>query len=622
MTSFVKESVRLGYHDGGAEATPTAAVARREASALSMRQNRRHASRAVARALALLALAVALMGASAFSESDHERGFVTFQRSTLKRISPQSWPAPGETPASLHMQAAWDEYEPLQVGVHAVRELTDLRVTVTDLRHESGRSIPASALDVRMVRFYGQQLSIRIPNRFGVVPKTLEPTAPLQVPAGRTRPYWITVHVPDGVPGGLYRGTVTVQAKQAREELPLELEVLPLRLDEPQILLGPLSVSVLRNYPKMKGPEAEHALAQADLVFRDIRAHGMTTMSLWSGTVARLEKDDRVVLPDLDAALELYKRHRFPQPLLYAPVNVLNTNKIGTSSNYKRYDPSIHVHLAASIARQYTRRATEAGIPGIIFDPVEEPNFALGVDRSDPPESRQRIAAQLLKTIKEAGGATAMTCTPETARVGEGYLDYWLVAYKRFVPGVFAQAERAKARVGMYANGTLMGNNTYFSRFFFGYYPWATRLQAMMAWTYPMLPKRFPQNAQGLAEGPFKVVGGFLGTDGKPIPVIQWELAREGVDDFRYLVTLERWIERARRSDNEEAKRAADEGSAFLASLRSSISTDPHLYAFEDAKTLEPVPAADWDEARFAATRKRSFDLIKRIASLLEGRVP
>src|SRR6185503_9272913 len=197
------------------------------------------------------------------------------------------------------------------------------------------------------------------------------------------------------------------------------------------------------------------------------------------------------------------------------------------------------------------------------------------------PDLRQRIATELLATIKSAGGMTAMTCTPETANVGKGNLDYWLVAYKRFTPGVFAQAERANARAALYANNTLMGNGTYFSRFFFGYYPWATELAGMMAWTYPMLPKRFPANLDvERAEGPLDVRAGFLGADGKPVPVIQWELAREGVDDFRYLVTLENEIALARRGNDPDALGLAREAEAFLAEVRASVSKDAHRYMF------------------------------------------
>ena len=109
---------------------------------------------------------------------------------------------------------------------------------------------------------------------------------------------------------------------------------------------------------------------------------------------------------------------------------------------------------------------------------------------------------------------------------------------------------------------------------------------------------------------------GFLGSDGKPIPVIQWELAREGIDDFRYLVTLEHLITRARDSKNEDVRRTVSEASAFLAALRTSISPDVHRYEFEDPKTFEPMPSADWDETKFEATRKRSFELVKRLSEL------
>jgi len=557
--------------------------------------------------------------AYAYSAADQKRGFVVFQRSALMRLYVHSTPATDEASTTIRLQAAWNEYEPAQLGVRALRDLKNVRVEVSALADDRGNRLPASAFDVRMERFYALHLSIKAPNRLGVVPKTLEPAAAIAVDANTTRPYWVTVHVPDGQVGGVYHGTITVKDDATRQDVPLEVEVLPRRLDEPEAMLGPLSVSVLRNYPRVEGPEAEKVLARADLIFRDIREHGMTTLSLWSGNVVRPEKDDTVVLADLDAAIDLHRRYRFPQPLLYAPVNLLNTNKIGTSSNYKHYDPAIHVHLAATIARTYTRRAAEAGLPGIIFDPVEEPNFRLGVARTDPPDIRQRMATELLRAIKQAGGKTIMTCTPETARIGQGNLDYWLVAYKRFLPAVFAEAEHAKARPGLYANGTLMGNGTYFSRFFFGYWPWATKVGAMMAWTYPSMPKRFPSNIGNQAEGGLDVKEGFLGSDGKPIPVIQWELAREGTDDFRYLVTLEHLIERLRDSKNDDTRRAVNEASAFLASLRASISRDVHRYTFEDPKTFEPMPSGEWDDTKFQATRKRSFELVKRLARLEEA---
>ena len=498
--------------------------------------------------------------------------------------------------------------------MRALRELQDLTVRASDLRSADGRVLAASNVDVRMERFYALPLSIRVHNRFGVVPKTLEPAVAIAAKAQTTRPYWLTVHVPDGQTAGVYRGTVSVVDARGADSIPIEVDVLATRLDEAPPLLGPLSLPVLRNYPKARGRRAERILSHADTIFRDVREHGMTTLSLWSSHTVRRE-EGRLVIPDLDEAIRLYARYKFPRPLLYAPVNLLSTNKLGRSSTYRHYDRTLAVPLAREIASVYGRRAAEAGIPGLILDPIEEPNYALGLDRHDAPDTRQKIATELLAAIKEGGGTTAMTCTPETAAVGAGNLDYWLVAFKRFTPGVYDKGARAGAHMAMYANSTLTGNGTFFSRFFFGYYPWANRLDGMTAWTYPMTPKRFPINMDNSrAEGPLDVHESFLGSDGKPIPVIQWELAREGIDDLRYLATIERLVARLR--SRPQALETCTRADAFLESVRAAIARDPHRYTFEDPRTLEPSPAFQWTAADFAARRHTSFELVRELSSL------
>lgn len=552
-------------------------------------------------------------------EADRERGFVVFQRSTLERIRSKSVAGQGENAPKVRLEAAWDEREPAQLGVQALRDLHAVTVQAGELSDGRGHAIPASAVDVRMQRFYSLRLSLKDNTRYGVVPKTLEPAAPIDVPAGTTRPYWITVHVPDGIPGGLYRGVLTVGDRDARVDVPLEVDVLPRRLDEADAMLGPWSVAVLRNLAGAKGAEADKQRARADLIFRDIREHGMTSMGLLSGEVAKTGEDGHVTVADLDAALELYRRHGFPKPLFYAPTNLLSTNKLRTSSNYKHFDPEFHDDLAETLTRDYTKKASAAGIPGIVFAPVDEPNVADGIAAGDDPGTRQEIAAQLLETVKKAGGRTAMTCTPDSGRLGRGNLDYWLVAYKKWDPAVLAAIRKSGGRAGLYANSTLMGNGTSFSRFFFGYWPWSQGLDAMMAWTYPSGPKRFPENHDDSGEGPLDVTDGFLGRDGRPVPVIQWELAREGVDDQRYLVTMKRLADAARKDGRADAKKLVVEADAFLASLRASISADAHAYTFEDPRTFEPLASAGWDPARFEATRRRSFELVRKLDALGRG---
>src|SRR5262249_39966872 len=108
------------------------------------------------------------------SAADKRDGFILFARDPLQRIYANSRAQPDELLDELHLTAAQDQYEPVQVGVDAVRDLHGVTITVSDLHDEAGNVLPASSAVVRMVRFYGASLSPRHRDRFGVVPKTLE----------------------------------------------------------------------------------------------------------------------------------------------------------------------------------------------------------------------------------------------------------------------------------------------------------------------------------------------------------------------------------------------------------------------------------------------------------------
>ncbi len=550
---------------------------------------------------------------------DRRIGFVVFQRSTLLRLERRTKPREGEHATHVALTAAWNEYEPFQIGVFAARDLRQLRVTVSELHNDNAEVLPASAIEVRLERDYAVPLSIRKGGHFGVVPKTLEVASPIDVPHDTTRAFWVTVHVPEHQPPGLYKGTIALADVAGYQSLELQLRVLPLDLQEPDILYGPLSLTVLRNLPSGRKPELRQTmLRDADTIFRDIREHGMNTMSLWSGKLSR-EQHGEPQLDDLDAALELYKKYKFTKPLIYAPVNLLRTNKINRSQNYRGYVSSDAIPLAQRIARTYTQKAQADGMPGIIFDVIEEPNLRSGIAPGDPIDIRQTIAKELLPAMKAAGATTAMTCTPDSIRPVADSVDYWIVAYQRFTPQIYEMAAAHHAHLALYANATLTGNGTYFSRFFFGYFAWANHLSGVLAWTYPLAPKRFPTNVGGRGEGGLHVVDGFLGSDGKPIPTIQWELAREGIDDAKYLATIESLLPVARRAGTTAASQAADAASAFLGRVRALVRSDPRQYVFENPKTFEAEPSMGWDAARFDAVRTESAQVL---TALLDASSP
>jgi len=163
----------------------------------------------------------------------------------------------------------------------------------------------------------------------------------------------------------------------------------------------------------------------------------------------------------------------------------------------------------------------------------------------------------------------------------------------------------------------MMGQGTYFTRFMFGYFMYGSGLKAMTPWTYPVQPKRFPVNVDNHGEGGLNVSDEFIGLDGKPIPTVQWELSREGIDDARYLVTIERLSAKARTLDTPAAKAAVADADQLLDSVRGSVDRDVRHYKFEDPKTLEPQPQDGWDAAKFDATRKQSVAVLKKLLAAL-----
>ena len=54
----------------------------------------------------------------------------------------------------------------------------------------------------------------------------------IDLKADTTQPVWLTIHVPKGIAGGIYRGTVTVTAEGFEKRVPLELTVFPFELPD------------------------------------------------------------------------------------------------------------------------------------------------------------------------------------------------------------------------------------------------------------------------------------------------------------------------------------------------------------------------------------------------------
>ena len=197
----------------------------------------------------------------------------------------------------LTITACRGEYEPATFTIRSSVPLEDVLVAVDNLRAAQDPEvfISKTAVDVRWVKCWHQVRGGLVPELLlkndTVVPvgdntnfppvdtETIADSTtlqPLRLPAGFTKQVWLTLQVPDDAQPGTYEATVSVTAKDHEPRLlNLRVQVLPFALAPPRLDYG-LYVNAemcseglaCRLYPRT--PEQVHAL------LRNLRAHGIT----------------------------------------------------------------------------------------------------------------------------------------------------------------------------------------------------------------------------------------------------------------------------------------------------------------------------------------------------------
>ncbi len=161
-----------------------------------------------------------------------------FQDDTLLKVS---------APKVLHLECAANEYEPAQFAIRSNRKLKNVSIELTDLVDKENRhKISSKNVHWNFIGFIpivrntpdvmdcGQHKYVpkgeilrKAPCN---VPDPLLDVKNLTIDANRTQPVWLTVHVLEETPSGVYHGKVIVITPVGRKIIPVELTVYPFEL--------------------------------------------------------------------------------------------------------------------------------------------------------------------------------------------------------------------------------------------------------------------------------------------------------------------------------------------------------------------------------------------------------
>ena len=442
------------------------------------------------------------------SEVDKQRGFSLFTRSVMTSLDIENMlPTQSEMVDTLRIRMTRDEYEPVLLGMHALRSMTGVDVRVAG--HLIG---PDNA------RIDKKDVVIR-----SLKHALLPLTHPRNVKINEILAWWATVKTAKTTAAGTYRGNLEVIVeKQVLHTLPFEVEVLDVTLPPPDIAFWAY--------------HHEHWFQEKFLTtklrkayYADMYAHGMNTVSLynnadvdgsanvdWAHNTAEKDKPFRYKY-GLDTIVPMILESGLcsaGQPLFFLP----SRGPVGDKPGYGW--GGVPKDALKAILDGWRER----GWPELVLICGDEP----GSDKGLVP--RLEMVKEWVPSIK----LTTAGLDPDA--LGQ-YYDVWILGEAGVNRKAESKSKDLGAEVWAY-NCTAPHTNMPFSRAFYGFWAYKTEIKGVTEWAYYDLPGWTANNRGETGGSPGSRHSRIVVSEGGPIPTISWEATREGIDDYRHAQLL------------------------------------------------------------------------------------
>ncbi len=533
-----------------------------------------------------------------WNDRQKEDGIAVYTRNWASPIWSDHFPLESELDAPVHAFASLGESEILNFSLYALQEFEQVSISVGALQGpKENIFIPASEIDVRYVRYMYVRPNYNIHGVYYRAPDVLMPyRKPLRLPKGENLRFWLTVRTPLYTTPGLYKGEATVKAstlagKTTTLQVPLTLRVLPIRLlEDEKLIFGQYYYP-----PNNRLTQTDDSFSRAwieqrtRLEHEHLRDCRHTCYNLNINIVLR----DGKYYPDFDSF-----QHQMDTARQYGITGPIPTG-FGATTIYHYYmkasagshivdvqiPPQEYFDEITRIVSEIQREAKRRQWPELLYYPVDEP--------STSPNS-----VEFMRRIMEAIKKVPDACTYITADVAETqfaplipFVDVWC-GQPFSIPREKVLKDMAK-RPGLeywaYPNH-ISGENDHTpcvgARMTYGFGLWNSGYRALIPWIYGSSSG----SQWNYLDSKTSDFDNRVDMDGSPIPVTLWAAYMEGMDDGRYLNTLEKLIGRAKDAGfTAEAQRAQ----ADIDFVRSSIKVQPK-YKDKDLWDADTFDAYRW----------------------------
>jgi len=183
-------------------------------------------------------------------------------------------PVPEKQGGAIRIQAARNEAEAAQLVVRPAELLRGFLAASAALTGPGGAVIPAENVDVLRVRYVPVTRPTDVVGVAAPWPDPLPPfSGPIDVPANQNQPVWVRIRVPRDTPPGTYTGVVHLTAEGFRADAPLELTVFDFDLPKRMTCTTAFGFSPERAFRYHNVTEAEQQREVLDKYLEALGAH-------------------------------------------------------------------------------------------------------------------------------------------------------------------------------------------------------------------------------------------------------------------------------------------------------------------------------------------------------------
>ncbi|MGC9316435.1 MAG: glycoside hydrolase domain-containing protein [Armatimonadota bacterium] len=465
-----------------------------------------------------------------------------------------------------HMRLARGERESFQViVVRPDARLRGVAVRLGELRADDGEVLPGDASGVRTVGSFllGRPGYYQATYEGWHADVLLPHDEPLTVPAGDFQGFWVTVHAPRDQRPGVYRGAVTVSARNAP---PVEL---------------PLTVTV-REFDLPRRPSMQTALSfndgAVDAVYgghdlQRIRRFHRFLLDYW------IEPTDiyRKTPPDLDY-MEMLGEQYWPTRF-----NIMQISRWPLTLSPEERKP--HVDFLLDSVRRVVPELRERGLM--------ERAYIYGYDEARVCDEMLEV----LKPLQEEFPDLEIITTAHDPSYGADtilgdYVDSFVPAQMRYDHRA-AEAARARGHdvwwyfyvgqqhpfINWFLQYPLIEVRVLFGPMAAKYRPDGILYWTINAWTSGGIEEPlsggplFPQIAPGFKGDHGEGILLYPGADG-PLASMRLENVRDGLEDYEYYLLLERLVSEAEATPTDRLTHARIEAAEALLAVNSRVVRD------------------------------------------------